>query len=383
MENDFFNMEINRKIWGKVNNQDSELFIAMDPDTGYEVHITDVGASIVRVKIPDKNGVVGDIHYGKSSPIEVYNGNGYLGSVVGRTASFLYFATFEIDGVKYNVDKNFLFEHHQHGGFNGFNKKIWKCIGTSADDNKAVIQFQYISPDGECGYPGNLTTNLTYTISSDMELIWEFKSTTDKPTIVNLINHAYWNLDGIQSLIDNMEIKVNASKYFADNKKMIVGNTLLHKVRLQKNHIQCPFVLKDVSGYNIDLHEHHSFSKLFQVIGDIDHVFLLDTKLPERKTVKETDPVQFAAEIYSPNTGRCLSIYTTEPCLIVYSGNSMDSVKAFGKQSKKHAAVCLETSRFTSGIMLPEYRDFMILKPDSTYYHKTVNKFSLKKEILK
>jgi aldose 1-epimerase len=212
-----------------------------------------------------------------------------------------------------------------------------------------------------------------------MELIWEFKSTTDKPTIVNLINHAYWNLDGIHALIDNLELKVNASKYFADNKLMIVGNTLLHKIRFQKKHIQCPFVLKDVSGYKIDLHEYHSFSKLFQVIGDLDHVFLLDSQIPERRIVTDADPLQFAAELYSPKTGRCLSVYTTEPCLIVYSGNSMESVKSFGKQCRKHAAVCLETSRFTSGIMLPEYRDFMILRPNSTYYHKTINKFSIKK----
>jgi aldose 1-epimerase len=371
-------MEFIRKVWGQVKDTVSELFIVRDPETGFEVQITDIGASIVRVKVPDRNGVINDIHYGKSSPIEVFNGNGYLGSVVGRTASFLYFATFQIDGVTYNVDQNFLLCHHQHGGFNGFNKQIWKCIQTSNDEDNVIIQFQYVSRDGECGYPGTLTTNLTYTITSEMELIWEFKSTTDKPTIVNLINHAYWNLDGIYNLINDMELKINASRYFMDNKKLIVANTILHKLNIKKKHIQCPFILKEVSGYDIDLHQAHLFSDLFNSIGDLDHVFLLDSDQNPKKVIRETDPLQFAAELYSPRTGRCLTVTTTEPCLVVYSGNSMDTVKSFGKVCKKHGAVCLETSRFTSGIMLPEYQDLMILRPNSTYYHKTINKFSIR-----
>jgi aldose 1-epimerase len=219
-----------------------------------------------------------------------------------------------------------------------------------------VVIFSYVSPDGEENYPGELSTQIAYTIKP-MELSWVITATTDKPTIVNIANHGYWNLDGLDVVIDDLNLKLNASKIMAaDEENSPTGE------------------INPVEGTAFDFREPKSFAQIFVEAGDLDHTYLLDGY------TEKTDPMQTfeAAELYSPNTGRVMSIWTTEPAMIVYSGNSMDKLTSFGNPCQKHNAICLETVLIPNAINFAEFADQVILRPGETFSQQTTHKFSIR-----
>ena len=166
---------------------------------------------MVHVQVPDRNGEIADISFGHNSPEDYSKIGGHLGGMVGRVISRIVKGTFTLDGENYELTLNNNDIHHKHGGFVSFDKKWWDCVKAEADGDQAVIVLTRTSPDGEENYPGKLNVTVTYTITPQ-ELGWEITATTDKPTIVNIASHAYWNLDGLEGVIDDLELKLNASK---------------------------------------------------------------------------------------------------------------------------------------------------------------------------
>jgi len=328
-----------------------------DKESGFRVSISDLGASIVRVTMPDRKGNASDVAFGQDSAEELLRQGGHLGATIGRVAGRIADAKFILDGTEHHLSANTSGGHSLHGGNEGFDRKIWtlKLKKALRQEDSAALVFEHASHDGEEGYPGRLSVLLTYR-ATPMELGWEFIAKTDKPTIVNLTNHSYWNLDGLDSLVDGMQIRLESSRYMpADQNRIPTGE------------------IKPVVGTPLDLRVQKSFSRIFSEYGDVDDIFLLDGF--GRKTKPEG--MFYAGELSSPDTGRRMEIYTTEPCLVVYTGNSMGSLKSFGKACRKHSAVCLEDQRPPNAINDPHFSETVILRPDETYYHRTLLRFRI------
>jgi aldose 1-epimerase len=349
-------MKIERKPFGSYKGKPAELFIITDPKTGFRVDVSDFGATLVRVQVPDKSGKVGDVNFGHDSPDEYMTRDGYFGAVTGRVANRIANGAFTIDGTEYKVEKNLGGKMALHGGKEGFNKKMWKCSKAEAGAKEAVLVFEYTSPDGEEGYPGTLKITTTYTISPN-KVGWEFAATTDKPTIINITNHAYWNLDGLDALIDDQEVKIEASFYMpGDADNLVTGEA------------------RTLDGSKLDMREFKTFKKLFAEAGDIDNSFFSNNYW----TKKAATDVALAGQLRSLKTGKLMKVYTSEPIIHVYTGNYMAGVVSWGKQCKKHGAVCFETQHPSNAINNPVFAKDVILRPGEKYYHKTVHEFSTK-----
>ncbi|MHA1728932.1 MAG: aldose epimerase family protein [Promethearchaeota archaeon] len=348
-------MKLKREKWGFFNKQSVELFTIWDKKTGFFVEISDFGATIVRLKIPDRKGNVKDVIFGQNSPDDYVKYGGYLGATIGRTANRISDSKFNLECKQYELFANDG-KHSLHGGKNGFSYKVWKCLTTEispSGDNVRLI-FEYISPDGEEGYPGTLNTKLTYLISP-MRLEWVFEAKTDKTTIVNLTNHSYWNLNGLDATIDTLELSVNADYY------MPVDETLIPTGEI-----------KEVGNTGLDFRKLKKLSAIFKNAEEIDHNFILNEYDQGNKKPR------FVAELYSKKNGISMKVFTTEPGLQIYTGNFMEKIISFGNQCKKHSAICLENQRFPNAINMPKYADSVILKPNMKYFHNTIHEFSVK-----
>ncbi len=180
---------------------------------GISIEVMEYGAIILDILTPDQNGKFENIVAGYDSPEDYFKDQSYFGAVVGRYANRIAGGRFKLNGIDYHLSKNEKNINHLHGGFNGLNKKIWKGSPIPGVGNEAV-KFEYTSPDGEEGYPGNLNITVTYTLNDSDELHIDYQATTDKPTVVNLSNHSYFNLSGdFNSGILEHQLEINADSF--------------------------------------------------------------------------------------------------------------------------------------------------------------------------
>lgn len=345
-------MEVIQEKWGN-----SILITIKDSKTDFSVNLSSFGATLVDVKMPDRDGTVTSITYSHPNPEDYKNKVGYFGASVGRVANRIGNAEFNLDGEKFTLNANNNGIHCLHGGKIGFSYKEWdiKFIQQDSVKNEVRITFQYVSLDGEEGFPGQLKTQITYIISP-MLIGWEFKASTDKSTIINLTNHAYWNLEGIHHLIDNHELTVNAASFSINDDSCLPTGEF-----------------GNVKEFGIDFRNKMKIEQALKQFGDIDNNFFL-TGYPLKKDSRE---LFIAAELTSPVSGRKMVVETTEPCIQIYTGNFMDNIVANGIQCKKHSAICLETQKVPDAINLPEFANSVILRPEQQYYHKTFHTFSI------
>ncbi|UYP48722.1 hypothetical protein NEF87_005007 [Candidatus Lokiarchaeum ossiferum] len=346
-------MDIKQETWGKY-----KLIIVADPETNFLVKLSTFGATLVDIQLPDRNGDLSSVTYSHSSPEDYKNKVGYFGASVGRVANRIGNAKFELDGEVYSLNKN-NGKHCLHGGKKGFSYKEWVLEGIRHDSmkNNVRITFQYISPDGEEGFPGQMTTQITY-IVSPMSIGWEFTASTTKPSIVNLTNHAYWNLNGLHSSIESHDLTLYADSFSINDDSCLPTGEL-----------------GNVAEYNVDFREKRNIKLALEQFGDIDNNFFLTGY----QFKKDKTDLFLAAKLWSPLSGRKMVVETTEPCIQIYTGNFMGNIVANGIKCKKHSAICLETQKIPNAINLPEFADSVILRPDEKYYHKTVHTFSIQK----
>ena len=325
----------------------------------FEMTVTNYGAKIVSLMVPDKDGNLVDVVTGHGS-IDTYlnSEEPYFGGICGRVANRIAFGKFTLDGKDYSLAVN-NGPNHSHGGIKGFNAVVW--------DVKEVlnnsIKLQYISKDGEEGYPGNLTVTVTYTITSDNSVVIDYKATTDKPTILNLTNHSYFNLSGAgdPSILDHI-VTINADKYLPVDPSLVpygdaepVAGTPLD------------FTKPQAIGLRID----DDFQQLLHGKG-YDHTFVLNKRY--------NNEFSFCSRCESPKTGIVMDVYTTEPGMQMYTGNWMSN-KLTGKNGLKYperSAVCFETHHFPDSINKPDYPTTE-LHPGETFVSKTSFKFSNQK----
>lgn len=316
---------------------------------GTSVDIIDFGGIVTSINTPDRNGHTDDITTGFDRLSEYEKNPAYFGALIGRIANRIYQGKFCIDGKGYSVAVN-RDPNHLHGGLVGFDKKIWR-----AEVSEGRLKLSYVSPDGEEGYPGSLSVTVVYELTADNELFIDYHATTDRTTIVNLTNHAYFNLAGHKSanIYDHI-VAINADEYLPKTEAGVPTGEIA-KVDGTLFDLRQPVLLKD---------------RLLQVQGPppgFDHNFCLK---------KDETGRSFAARVKHPESGRVLEVFTDQPGIQFYTGNFLDGLPGKnGASYKQHSSFALETQNYPDAINHPNFPN-SVLKPGEVYRHRTWYKFS-------
>lgn len=322
---------------------------------GMEVRLTNYGATITAIRVPDRNGKFADVSLGYDSLEGYVNAvdRPYFGAIVGRYGNRIAKGTFHLDGKTFTLAKN-NGENHLHGGNMGFDKVIWDAKILSPRS----IRFSYLAKDGEEGYPGNLSVRVTYTLETDNALRIDYRATTDKATPVNLTNHTYFNLAGEGSpTILHHELAIAADAFTPVDKGLIPTGEI-------RRVAGTPFDFRAPKPIGRDIGK--SDRQLACGLG-YDHNWVLNKRPGELRP---------AATLYEPRSGRLLEVLTREPGLQFYSGNFLDG-RLRGKSGKPYlhrGGLCLETQHFPDSPNHPGFPS-TILHPGETCETTTVYKF--------
>ncbi len=339
------------ETWGKAASGESVSLFTLKNAKGMEARITNWGGILVSLKVPDRAGRPADIVLGFDS-LEPYLGkHPHFGCITGRYANRIGGASFVLDGVTHQVTAN-SGKNHIHGGKEAFDKKVWKA---DIQEDRNAVALSYVSADGEEGFPGRLECVVTYALTEDALRI-DYRATTDKPTVVNLTNHSYFNLAGEGSGdILGHEIQIPAERVTATDDELIPTGELESVVGTPLD-----FTRPHAIGERIDA----SYKPLIQGIG-YDHNFVL-----------QGSGMKLAARLKDPSSGRVMEVHTTDPGVQLYTGNHLKGVQGKGGHvyGKRHG-LCLETQKFPDSPNKPQFPS-ATLRPGETYEHTTLFQFS-------
>lgn len=320
------------------------------------VDITNYGATILAIEVPDKNGKLADIALGYNSIEQYENNGGYFGATIGRYGNRIGNAQFTLNGVTYQLAKNDG-ENHLHGGICGFDKKMWEH---SIENNKLILSTT--SADMEEGYPGNLTVSVTFSLNDDNELTLEYYAKTDKDTYVNMTNHSYFNLNGHgKGDILRHKVQINADQYVSVSAAAIPFGEPVSVLGTPFDFTTPHEIGERVSQENVDLAN----------CGGYDHNFVIS---------KEKAGIAVAAVVSENYTGRQITVSTDLPGIQLYIGNMMDPVK--GKMNahySKRSGLCLETQYYPDSPNNPSFPSSLV-KAGEEQKSTTIFKFSVLEE---
>lgn len=339
-----------------LDGKNTSLFILKNKQ-GTELLITNYGARIVSLIVPSKDGKWVDVVTGHNTIDEyIASEEPYFGAVCGRTANRIANGKFTLEGVEYLLATN-NGPNSLHGGLKGFNSVVWDVINVT--ENQVVLK--YLSKDGEEGFPGNLEVLVTYTITDNNEAIIKYEAKTDKTTILNLTNHAYFNLSGAgDDSVHDHELTIFADEYLPTDETCIPfgkpGKVVGTPMDFTKNQTIGSRIKDD-------------FQQLIWARG-YDHTYILDNS-------KGKDSL--AVKCYSPKTGILMSILTDQPGVQLYTGNWMTGnfIGKNGQSYPSQSAVCFETQHYPDSINKPDYPS-IVLKPDDKFESITTFVFSNK-----
>ncbi|WP_369811348.1 aldose epimerase family protein [Hymenobacter convexus] len=344
--------------FGKTTDGTEVQLFTLTNANGVKASITNYGGTLTSLLVPDKDGKMGDVILGfdnvsgYQSP-EFVKAGPYFGALIGRYGNRIKGGKFTLEGKAYTLAKN-NGPNSLHGGLKGFDKVVWQAEPGSSADGQS-LKLTYVSKDGEEGYPGTLTVAVVYTLTADNALKIDYTATTDKATVVNLTNHAYFNLNhGAGKDVLNHEVTLPADRY------TVVDATLIPTGEL-----------KPVKGTPFDFTTPHAIGeRIGQVPGGYDHNWVLNTATGEHA----------AATVYDPATGRTLEVTTDQPGIQFYTGNFLDGTLKGkgGTVYGKHAGFCLETQHFPDSPNQPKFPSTE-LKPGETYHSVSTYKFGVRK----
>lgn len=341
-------MSVCKEPFGKNREGEVDLYTLVNA-AGMKAKIMTVGATLTSVEVPDRNGKFDNVTLHLDSFADYDRGHPCFGSLCGRYANRIARGKFTLDGVSYTLATN-NGPNHLHGGRVGFHQRLWKA---ELNEGKGFVgvTFTYTSPDGEEGYPGTLTAKVQYSVTEDNRLTIEYTATTDKPTVVNLTNHAYWNLAASGDVLGH-ELMLNADRYLPVDEGLIPLGEL------------CA-----VRGTPMDFTSPHAIgAAIAKVKGGYDHCYVLNKKLGE--------DLSLAARAVEPKSGRVMEVYTTEPGVQLYTANGMKMTKPNGVFYGPHYGFCLETQHFPDSPNQPHFPP-TVLRPGKPYKQLTVHKFSV------
>jgi len=350
--------DVKKQAYGKTpEGADVELHTLTNAN-GMQAGIMTYGGTVVSLTAPDRNGKYADVVLGLDDVTAYTKATAFFGALIGRYGNRIGHAEFKLEGNSYKLPANDN-GNTLHGGPAGFDKRIWTAVpGNSADGQ--TLELTYVSKDGEEGFPGTLTSKVVYTLTPKNELKIDYTATTDKPTVVNLTNHSYFNLAG-QGAGDILghEVTINADRFTPVDDKLIPTGELKAVAGTPFD-----FTKSTAIGARIDANDEQiKFGKGY------DHNWVLN---------KTGDGLTKAAEVNEPKTGRIMEVWTTEPALQFYTGNFLDgTLKGKGKTYPHRGAFCMETQHYPDSPNKPAFPSTE-LKPGATYHTTTIYRFSAK-----
>lgn len=344
-------MNISSEVWGSTRDgRDVHLF-TLTNDQGNTVQLIDWGATIVSVNVPDRDGQRANVNLGFSNLDGYLQRHPFFGSTVGRFCNRIALGKFSLDGREYTLATNNM-GNHLHGGSVGFDAQLWDSELIQLD-NRVGVRFKLISPDGQEGYPGKLEVIAEYTWNNENELVYVFTATTDQPTVVNLTNHAYWNLGGAGSgkIVDHV-LELEADQYLAVDDTLIPTGKML-----------------EVDDTPLDFRTPHPIGDAIDQLPatkGYDHCFVVRGK-------KGT--LRAAARVADPKSGRVMDVWTTQPGVQLYTGNHLGGNESSGGFGG-HEGFCLETQHYPDSPNKPDFPSTR-LNPDQTLSETTLHRFSV------
>lgn len=337
-------------VWGKTTAGEEVKLFTLRNASGMEAKITNWGCYIVSLKVADKKGQFADVTLGFDTLDGYLGKNPFFGCIAGRYANRIGHATFKLDGQEYKVTAN-SGKHQLHGGKAGFDKKLW-----AAKEVKDGVELHYTSADGEEGYPGTLNCTVTYTLTEGNGLKIEYQATTDKPTVLNLTNHAYFNLAGEGSGdILGHELVIPTEQITATDDDLIPTGEIA-SIKGTPLDFTTPHAIGERIGAD--------FKPLLQGIG-YDHNYVL-----------RGSGMKLAARVKDPQSGRVMTVSTTEPGVQLYTGNHLNGVPGKGGHiyAKRHG-FCLETQHYPDSPNHPNFPS-VTLRPGETFQSTTIYQFT-------
>ena len=339
-----------------VDGKKTDLYILKNKN-GVEISVTNFGARVVEIWVPDRDGNFEDIVLGHDHVDKYihFKGERFLGATIGRYGNRIDKGRFELDSVSYQLPINDE-PNSLHGGTKGFDMVVWDAEPEGAQK----LNLSYLSKDGEEGYPGNLSVKMTYELTDNDEFIITHSAVTDKKTVLNLTHHSFFNLHGAgNGSINDHKLMINADKFTPINEVLIPTGEQLAVSGTPMDFQEPTLIGERVNSDDEQLKFGHGY----------DHNWVL-----KRKTANE---LELAATVYESHSGRLLEVWTTEPGLQFYGGNFFDG-SMIGKGGKSYdfrASLALETQHFPDS---PNHSDFpsTVLMPDETYNHVCVYKFA-------
>lgn len=345
---------VKKDVFGIKDGKEVYLFTLTNKE-GNVIRLTNFGAKITWIEVPDKNGKKDNITFGYDTFDETINGDMSFGSVVGRYANRIANGKFSIDGVEYTTPKN-NGPNTLHGGPKGWHSVVWDSE-ILKDKKVPAVKFSYVSPDMEQGFPGTVTVSVVYSWTDDNEIIMDYTWSTDKKTVVNVTNHAYFNLNGTGNYDVLNHILILKASAFTPVDSVMIPTGEIRKVAGTPFDFTVPHAI----GERID----QNYDQLILGKG-YDHNFILDNK-------EDVDVI-----VYESVSGRMLEVITDQPGMQLYTGNFLDGSKIGhgGKQLNFRAGMCLESGHFPDS---PNHPDFptTIINPGETLKSTTIYRFSI------
>lgn len=334
-----------------INGKEVKLYTIKNKN-GMSAEVTNYGTKIIRLMVADKNGKLDDVVQGFDTLQENIDKEPYFGCTCGRFANRIKNGKFTLDGVEYTLAQN-NGGNALHGGIEGFNAKVWEVKAVSENS----IRMQYISPDGEEGYPGTLDCQVTYTLTDDNALQIKYEATTDKPTVIGLTNHSYFNLKGAgNGTVRDHILQINADFHTVlDDTASPTGE--IRPVDNSPFDFRQPVVIGDV----IDAPE-----------------YVAGRGIDNNWTIRKNQPKELAlaATLYEPVSGRKMDVLTTQPGVQIYTANWVEKQPGkYGKTYAEQDSVCLETQNFPNSPNIAHFPS-SVLRPGEKYEEWCVYRFS-------
>ena len=351
------------EVFGRLDDGRQVRLFTLTNAADIRVQIMDLGATIVRLNVPDRFGAMGDITLGFDNPQQYLDESPYFGAIVGRYANRIARGRFSLDGADYTLAVN-NGPNALHGGMVGFDKRLWQA-SLMSNETSSSITFALASEDGDEGYPGTLEVAVTYMLDDENRLTVDYHATTDRATVINLSQHAYFNLNGHDSGANTShELMLNADYYTPVDATLIPTGEISPVAATPMD-----FRVAKPIGRDIDA----AFEQL-QFGGGFDHNWVLNKS-------GTTDEPRLAAAVYAPDSGRTLHIYTDQPGLQFYAGNFLDG-SLVGKQGaiyQRRQGFCLETQHYPDSPNQPTFPS-TVLRLGETYKTTTVFAFGIRKK---
>ena len=345
-----------RQPFGSTTDGQAVDLYTLTNSQGMRATITNYGGIVTSLWVPDHDGNLGDVVLGYDNLDDYLASSPYFGAIVGRYGNRIAKGRFTLDGVEYQLAVN-NGANHLHGGIKGFDKVVWDAE-PYAEQNEVGLRLRYLSVDGEEGYPGNLTVNVTYALTDDNELKIDYLTETDKATVANVTHHGYFNLagHGAGDILGHW-VMIDASRFTPVDEGLIPTGELRNVANTPMD-FRTPFAI----GERIDADDEQ-----IRYGGGYDHNWVLNG---------DAGTLRLAARVSEPTMGRVMEVYTTEPGIQFYSGNFLDgsNVGKGGVPYVLRSGFCLETQHFPDSPNHPEFPS-TVLRPGDRYQSTTIYKF--------